>query len=518
MNQKVEDIFEYHEQTKHSYSRYARSLGYMDWANQPDPYRFYQGAPTRKLPIMIEAKTPAYHDLFTDTLLARELNIDTLSQFLQFSLALAAIKTDGFNEWALRCNASSGNLHPSEGYLILPPCHDISTQTTLTHYAPKNHSLEILGTFESDIWNHLPKDSFFIAISSILYREIWKYGERAFRYCLLDAGHALRALQISAQTLGWHHQLIGAISDTQISKIFGFDQPQRFNENEKEAPEMLLLISSQKPENLPEIAPLLQNLFPNVETIANHIAQNYQSWPLIDIIEKATHASIQKTKTQKISNLLRECKKEAKEVILERRSAQVMDQHKSNITYKEFMIMLESTRECFSGLDNAINLIIFAHRITGLKEGLYIYIREATFKEKLQQSMHPSFSWEKRDENLYLLKRGDFKTSARNISCAQAIASDSAFSLGMLCHFHDEISQKGTHRYKELYWECGAIGQQLYLEATSLGLSATGIGCFLDDIFHTLLGLKSDTFQSLYHFTIGRGIKDERLMSKKPYN
>jgi nitroreductase len=87
----------------------------------------------------------------------------------------------------------------------------------------------------------------------------------------------------------------------------------------------------------------------------------------------------------------------------------------------------------------------------------------------------------------------------------------------MLSSFADDLLQNGPHRYKEIYWECGAIGQQLYLEATAFGLSATGIGCFLDDAMHQLLGLRTNKFQSLYHFTVGRGLTDSRLLTLKPY-
>lgn len=39
----------------------------------------------------------------------------------------------------------------------------------------------------------------------------------------------------------------------------------------------------------------------------------------------------------------------------------------------------------------------------------------------------------------------------------------------------------GAWRYPRLYWECGQIGQLLYLEAEAAGLSGTGIGCYFDD-------------------------------------
>jgi len=48
----------------------------------------------------------------------------------------------------------------------------------------------------------------FIGLSSVHWREAWKYGERAFRYCRLDVGHALGALRYAAGTLGWEIRLM----------------------------------------------------------------------------------------------------------------------------------------------------------------------------------------------------------------------------------------------------------------------------------------------------------------------
>jgi nitroreductase len=48
----------------------------------------------------------------------------------------------------------------------------------------------------------LPEGSLLLALSSIYWRESWKYGERAFRYCALDAGHASAAISIAAACLG----------------------------------------------------------------------------------------------------------------------------------------------------------------------------------------------------------------------------------------------------------------------------------------------------------------------------
>ena len=52
--------------------------------------------------------------------LPQPISVRTLSRFFEFALALSAWKKAGESEWALRSNPSSGNLHPTEGYLVLP--------------------------------------------------------------------------------------------------------------------------------------------------------------------------------------------------------------------------------------------------------------------------------------------------------------------------------------------------------------------------------------------------------------
>ena len=102
------------------------------------------------------------------------------------------------------------------------------------------------------------------------------------------------------------------------------------------------------------------------------------------------------------------------------------------------------------------------------------------------------------------------------MNCHQAIAGDSTFALAMLAEF-DAPLKDAPWRYRELYWEAGLLGQVLYLEAEAAGLRGTGIGCFFDDVLHELLGLQGTTFQSLYHFTVGYPLTDERIASLPPY-
>ena len=48
----VDQVIRYHIQTKHHFNRYARSMGFLDWANQPDPFRRFAGAELIPLPLL----------------------------------------------------------------------------------------------------------------------------------------------------------------------------------------------------------------------------------------------------------------------------------------------------------------------------------------------------------------------------------------------------------------------------------------------------------------------------------
>ena len=60
----VDVVTRYHEATKHHSYRQARSLGYMDWANQPNPFRWYEGLTRLKLPLMGQDLGAAHMDLY----------------------------------------------------------------------------------------------------------------------------------------------------------------------------------------------------------------------------------------------------------------------------------------------------------------------------------------------------------------------------------------------------------------------------------------------------------------------
>ena len=189
--------FKYHERTKHRLSKYAAGPETLDWSAQPNPFREFAGCARVRLPLNASRVATSFPGLYQPGEVAPAAqSIESIGTLLQLSMGLSAWKEYGPDRWALRVNPSSGNLHPSEAYVL---CGGVSgIGDGLYHYVSRDHALELRcankvgdGT-QSQVW---------IGVSSIHWREAWKYGERAFRYCQLDVGHAIGALRYAAAAL-----------------------------------------------------------------------------------------------------------------------------------------------------------------------------------------------------------------------------------------------------------------------------------------------------------------------------
>ena len=156
--------------------------------------------------------------------------------------------------------------------------------------------------------------------------------------------------------------------------------------------------------------------------------------------------------------------------------------------------------------------------------GIYAYLRDPAVLTEWKAAMRPDFMWEPvntatgEPTNLFLLVPIDARPIANRVSCDQEIAEDGFLALAMIARFERSIREQGEWFYRRLFWECGLIGQVLYLEAEAAGARATGIGCYYDEPVHELLGLSGYMWQDLYHFTIGLPIEDTRLTSEPGYD
>jgi SagB-type dehydrogenase family enzyme len=543
-------VVAYHERTKHHYSRYAASPGYLDWANQPNPFRRYNEAPLVLLRFPDTARTLQYWQLYAiDEILPAPLSVDSISLFFRYALSLTAWKQFQGNTWPLRVNPSSGNLHPTEGYALLPALEGIHDHPGVYHYASKSHGLELRANLDSSIWAALtapfPEDSFLVGLSSILWREAWKYGERAFRYCQHDVGHALGTMRFAAAVLGWKLHLLDGMGGAAVSQLFGLDREVDYPDAEREHPELVAIVvrersASQRGFRLPqEVVSQVANS--RWYGTANVLSPDHGvDWPVVDQVAAATtnpwtafneEFSRFPSEEELFGVPVRSGLFTAEKVILGRRSAVSMDASTAvpAATFFQMLARLVPTRDGRSMPWDAlpwcpgIHLGLFVHRVKGLPPGLYALARDPEKVEKLRQAMQPEFLWLRPPScpqglPLYLLKEGDCRALAARVSCGQDIAGDGAFSLAMLADYMGSLVTYGVSFYRNLFWEAGLVGQVLYLEAEEAGIRATGIGCYFDDPVQEMFGISSRDWQSFYHFTIGGPVEDSRLTTLPPYN
>jgi SagB-type dehydrogenase family enzyme len=530
----VAEIFRYHEETKHHYDRYARSPGYMDWQNQPNPFRFYENTPVIELPLLKEDPRSDHPDLYRrQNNRPQAFTIDTIAGFLELSLGLSAWKAVGQSRWSLRMNPSSGNLHPTEAHLILP--HLPKVPGGVYHYNALTHALEqraeISAEIQQQVERHFGCPGFLVGLSSIFWRESWKYGERAFRYCNHDVGHALAAVSISANLFGWKAVYLNRLSDDTLDTILGFDKT-RYESLEAEHPDLLCFVHPRDHLDIPRALP--QSIIAGFATLKfggkpNTLSRQPVNWEIIYRIADLTRKPTTPQKRYDCGDpaliLPTAHQLSAPDIIRQRRSATDFDRNGS-VTQKQLFTLLDKTlpRSGCAPFDAELigasaHLLIFVHHVEDLAPGLYFFCRNAQDLNRLKQVTHPGFIWQPVEDQfpLYLLAAGNYRQQATMVSCHQDIAGSGAFSLGMIAPFRAPITAE-PFCYRHLFWETGMIGQVLYLEAEAHGVRGTGIGCFFDDAVHEILGIRDNQYQSLYHFTVGRPLEDSRLTTYPPYH
>jgi SagB-type dehydrogenase family enzyme len=175
---------EYHELTKHSVESLRRNPHYLDWANMPNPFRHYEGVPVLDLPADPPSRQISALEVLegkAGNTLARD-GAEFLSQLMFYSASISASKrvpTTG-DTYALRVNPSSGNLHPTEFHFCAQGLAGWSDG--LYHYRPSSHMAEqrAIGDFGRKLVGTSPPLIFIL--TSIAWREAWKYRDRAYRY------------------------------------------------------------------------------------------------------------------------------------------------------------------------------------------------------------------------------------------------------------------------------------------------------------------------------------------------
>jgi SagB-type dehydrogenase family enzyme len=486
---------EYHEATKHTVESLRRASHLLDWANMPNPFRHYEGVPVLDLP----ADPPAPEMPALDVLCgvsgftpAGE-GATFLSQLLFYSAAISASKrvsSSGYR-YALRVNPSSGNLHPTEFHFRTRGVKEWSDG--LYHYIPSEHMAEQRALGDVELKSGSSSAPLVFVLTTITWREAWKYGDRAYRYCLHDIGHAWQALSLAAQAIGCGSFAVGDFPDDEVAQACRLP--------DDELPMLLVELRDGS-------IPVLESNA--CETVwygghANLLSAEKASNEWIDRIHDATKLSTLTQRENIVPEPLPTGCGEIKlprpatsrltfgETARRRRSALDFVGGSQSMSLTQLSaILAAASRRLIADFARTsfVQLYLYVHRVEGLRSGLYRY-------------------WSASAE-LELIKFGDQRVVAAELSLGQKLAGNACVAFSMVGDLERASRAHSDRGYRYAHFEAGAIGHRLYLAAEALGLGATGIGAFYDMEVHRYLKLPPQQ-QVVYHFAIGYPVSDVRV-------
>ncbi len=508
INEETERLFAYHHATKHTYDSVRMNAHSLDWHNQPDPFRTYEGAPLIALP-----SEPGFPDAGTFATIAAlakgvrtaegskpewreetQFDVNWLSRLLWHSMAISAWKKvpRTGDRYRLRVNPSSGNLHPTETYVALLGFTGLDDG--LYHYRADRHALELRsrGAWTEQLARALvlpwaSESPLIVALTSIFWREAWKYRDRAYRYCCHDLGHAMMSLLLAARALGLPGGAVAQFSDLRVTRALGLTESD-------EAPMAFLVFPPQSPSGrLPAPSQHEPSGVPNelsAEEVPYHLLLGmHRSTILPDPVRPLPRISRANAGASHVQAPLPDPTRDAPlgPTVRQRRSALDFDARTPPMERGEVEQLLDfATRDWpadwrgnFGGETTPaergadfVTPYLYLHRVRDCEPGVY--------------------RWDKSSRGLEQLHRGNVERVAAYLSLEQPLAGNACFAVSMVADLAEAAGAFGNRGYRCVHFEAGAIGQRLYLGAEALGWNATGIGAFYDDDVHRYLGFQEE--------------------------
>lgn len=218
----------FQQETKYEPARMPRHR--LAWETKPSVYKEYPSAQKLELPSFDLNQPPSLDQVLRQRksirdFQAKSISRGRLSYMLWASTGIQRIE-DGYE---FRTVPSAGALYPIETYVIVNNVNNLDAG--VYHYSVRSHFLELIkqGDFKQTITaaalgqGMCATAAAIFVWTAIFERCKWKYGQRAYRYIYLDAGHIAENLALAAVSLNLGSCEIGALYDDHVNAILGID-------------------------------------------------------------------------------------------------------------------------------------------------------------------------------------------------------------------------------------------------------------------------------------------------------
>jgi len=202
-----------------------------------EPCKRYDISRTIKLPESTRRAGPSFDGVVLSRRSRRDfggesVNIAALSKILHFAGGITGyLRGEVGRSQTIRSCPSAGALYPCEIYVAA--VHVAEVPSGVYHYNPIDDRLEnlvlisasSLGCALSRITyiDELVNCAFAAIVSIIPARNRFKYGERSYRFSLIEVGHIAQNLLLTATALGLPALPIGGFVDDELDDLIGVD-------------------------------------------------------------------------------------------------------------------------------------------------------------------------------------------------------------------------------------------------------------------------------------------------------
>jgi SagB-type dehydrogenase family enzyme len=497
----------YHEGTKHSPASLRREPQGLDWEIMPLPFKVYTDLEPISLSRDLHGSArpalaaiggwpastrldPATKDAGVSFSPGASIDVDFLAHLLYFSAGIVKRRSSPIGDVYYRAAACTGNLHHIDLYLV---CGELSGLAAgVYHFAPHDLALRRLrdGDHRATLRAATADEPSIAAaqavllFSSTLWRNAWKYRARAYRHCFWDSGTLLANLLAVTDARGVAAELVLGFVDDALRQLIDSDP-------EREIPLGLVALGGshaepEAPARLPPLAPLGHATLPlsareidYPQIRAMHAASALETDAEVRSWREAAQADAHGGSTRRSgsagavpsTNLVELAEANAipaepiEAVILRRGSTRHFARRP--IALADLSTILRAVAAPIAADfapagELCCEVYAIAHAVDDLEPGSYFFDRARG--------------------GLELLRAGSFRREAAYLGLGQEIPGDASVLLFWLVDLEPVLARLGNRGYRAAQLEAAIGGGRAYLAAYALGLGASGLTFFDDDV------------------------------------
>jgi len=481
-NREIRAALEYHEATKHSERSLRENRHFLDFSNQPLPFKIYRDLEAIPLPRDLHEREAPALDAIAATG-SRHFgesipDLSVLSRVLFLSAGITKRRCYSGGEIFFRAYPNTGALYHVDLYLVT--CDLPGLAAGVYHFGPNDFALRRLraGDFRSVLLEasggneDLARAPVIVVSASTYWRNAWKYQARAYRHCYWDGGTLHANLLAAADTEGLEPRIVMGFAEPLVEALLALDRRREG---------VLTLVPLGCCTKQPPAAPPVTKLRLEVEPLSREEADYPTIREMHEASKLATAEEAHSWRAQAMPTQSKESSRmeiislqpaagvklpsaSLDRVIMRRGSTRAFDPTRS-LSFEELVTVLDrATRGLAADFlapgASLLDLYVIVHAVEGLPSGSYAYHR--------------------RERGLERLREGSFREAAGRLGLFQELPADAAVNVYSLAALPPILKRFGNRGYCAAQLEGGVTGGRLYLAAYAQGFGATGL-TFLDD-------------------------------------